>query len=399
VSSLLADVADEKGNKLNPGGDVSIEIAAEMQKPLPSSNEHDEDLNWNDMNWTPEPQDAGPEYRSSKNDVISYLLTLYDREDFITELKNILGEHLLKNEGSEFDKERRLLELFKLRLGDDKLQPCEVMLKDVEESKRINTLIRKNAVPPPELPTVSTQILSSFFWPPLRDDTFLVPAPIRVAQEHYARGFEAVKDMRKLRWLPALGKVDVELQLEDRVLKVECGTWQASVIYAFQQQPAEPARVGGVMRTVEQLEEMLEMDETLVRNALTYWVGERVLAPHPSTLDAFTVLERLPSSASSKDDSAAAVAAEAAKAEQNAAAGVVSSQNLLDKNRELYEQFVVGMLTNQGSMPKMRILMMLKMAVPGGFPGGAEELGGLLEGLKEKGRVVVGGGDVWGVKR
>lgn len=400
VSSLLADTKDEKGNKIDPAGTISIEIAAEMQKPFSNSNDYDEDLNWNDMNWTPEPQDAGPDYRSSKNDVISYLLTLYDREEFITELKNILGEHLLKNKDSEFEKERRLLELFKIRLGDDKLQACEVMLKDVEESKRMDSLIHKSQqqeLSAPSLPELSTQILSSYFWPPLRDDEFTVPASVQTAQSHYSKGFESIKDMRKLRWFPAIGTATVELQLEDRTISRECGTWQASIIYAFQPQPGEPVRVGGVMRTMEQLEEMLEMNEDLIRNGLNFWVAERVLAPHSSIADAFTVLERLPSSTSSS--SAADAAAEAAKAEQKVRPGIVSSESLLDKNKELYEQFVVGMLTNQGNMPKMRILMMLKMAVPGGFPGGGEELGELLEELKAKGSVTTGGGDVWGIKK
>jgi anaphase-promoting complex subunit 2 len=330
-------------------------------------------------------------------DVISYLLTLYDREDFITELKNILGEHLLRNEDTEFEKEVTLLELFKKRLGEDKLQACEVMLRDVQESKRMNVMIEKTQPPRNRLPQLRSQILSSFFWPTLRDDTFRVPLPVRVAQEQYATGFEAIKDMRKLQWLQALGRVEVELELEDRKIQIDCSTWQASVIYAFQQQEGEPNRVGGILRKVEQLEEMLEMEEGLVRQAVTFWVGERVLAPHPSNPDAFTVLESLPSSTSAA--AAAAAAAEQAQRTNASAAGVVSSSSLLDKNRDLYEQFVLGMLTNQGAMPKGRILMMLKMAVPGGFPGGAEEVGELLEGLKVKEKLVPAAGDVWSVKK
>lgn len=107
VSSLLADIEDEAGNRIDLGPDISAEIAAEMLNPVASNvQEKDQELNWTDMNWMPDPVDASPEYKKSKSEnVLAYLLSLYDREDFINELKNILGEHLLKNEDSDFEKE------------------------------------------------------------------------------------------------------------------------------------------------------------------------------------------------------------------------------------------------------------------------------------------------------
>ncbi|KAF2760848.1 hypothetical protein EJ05DRAFT_491761 [Pseudovirgaria hyperparasitica] len=397
VSSLLADIQDEDGNHVDPGGDISIEIATEMLKPISSTaNDHDDDLNWGDLNWTPEPVDASAEYKSSRaNDVISYLLTLFDPGDFITELKNILGEHLLTNSDSSFDKEIRLLELFKLRLGDSQMQACDVMLRDVVDSKRLNTTISSSR---PTKPPIRAHVLSSFFWPPLRDDTFTIPATVAEAQAIYAAGFEAIKDMRKLHWLPALGKVTVELELQDREVSVDCTTWQASVIHAFQRSSSEPQRVGGVARSVQQLEDHLAMDEALVRNALAFWVGERVLAPHPDTPDTYVVLERLTSAARTTRAEVEAAKEEAAM-EAPGGGGVVTANDLLDRNRSLYETFVVGMLTNQGGMTRARILMMLKMAVPGGFPGGAEDVGTVLEGLREAGKVDSTGADVWAVKK
>lgn len=107
VASLLADVEDQKERK-DPGPvEISFEIAKEMQNPIAAhTQEVDVDLDWGNMDWTPDPIDAGPEYRKSKSeDVIAYLLSLYDREEFITELKNILGDHLLSDWNSDFEKE------------------------------------------------------------------------------------------------------------------------------------------------------------------------------------------------------------------------------------------------------------------------------------------------------
>ncbi|KLJ09312.1 anaphase-promoting complex subunit 2 [Blastomyces silverae] len=60
---------------------------------------------------------------------------------------------------------------------------------------------------------------------------------------------------------------------------------------------------------------------------------------------------------------------------------------------DLYWQFIVGMLTNQGAMPLQRIIMMLKIVVPGGFPFSSEELRGFLSQMVAKGKLeVVSGG-------
>ena len=40
----------------------------------------------------------------------------------------------------------RILELLKLRFGESNMHNCEVMLKDIKESKRVNTNIKKAAL-------------------------------------------------------------------------------------------------------------------------------------------------------------------------------------------------------------------------------------------------------------
>ncbi|KAF2803702.1 uncharacterized protein BDZ99DRAFT_452733 [Mytilinidion resinicola] len=458
ISSLLTDVEDENAAKFGPTSEISHEIAAEMQKPIASfAQEQDDDLNWSDMNWQPHPMDASPDYRKSKvEDVIWFLLTLYDREDFINELKQILGDYLLRGHDPEYEKETRLLELIKLRLGDDKLQACEVMLRDVLESNRINASINgekkpdESAMPlpitpsphtpannqaqprtpaaaqarypapstpvaalikqPPAEHTLNAQILSSFFWPPLREDEFHVPAPIATLQREYEARFERVKGMRKLRWLPSLGRAKVELHLTDRTVDAEVQTWQASVIYAFQALPAENRNSKaeeGVARAVPQLVELLEMDEGLVRNALVFWVGMGVL--QEVRPDVYAILETLPKPSAADitatdtagnptTSTAVVAAAAAAAAAELQPSGVVSTTEQLAQNKPLYRQFVMGMLTNQGNMPPVRVLMMLKMVVPGGFPYGVEEVRALLEELVEEGKVG-GVGDVFGVRK
>lgn len=453
ISSLLTDLSDETGAKFSFNSDLSHEIAGEMAKPLTNlGQDADEELNWNDMNWQPMPTDASPDYKKSKvEDVIWFLLTLWERDDFINELKNILGDHLLRCTDPEYEKEIRLLELIKMRLGDSNLQAAEVMLRDVLDSKRINATIRaatdsqaQQAFSTPELrprgprtpnarhprtpqprrgaqqsslapstpaspagPTLNAQILSSFFWPLLRDDDFRVPAEIQRLQNNYGTNFSRIKGMRKLRWMNALGSSSITLSFADRTEDYDNLTpWQVSVVCAFQPQAGEEniaAKLGkngeGIARNVAQLEEMLDMDEALVRPAVAFWIGRSVL--RETGPDTYAIIETLPKSdgKAKADEERAAAAAELAAVEAAQATAVRSQQDLFNEKRDVYETFITSMLTAQGNVPVSRILMMMRMMMAGGFPFGEEEIVGLLSELEGEGKVVKVGGDVWGMRR
>ena len=61
------------------------------------------------------------------------------RELFANECRAILGDKLLENLMINADKKVHDLELLKLRFGENKLRNCEVMIKDADDSKRINS--------------------------------------------------------------------------------------------------------------------------------------------------------------------------------------------------------------------------------------------------------------------
>lgn len=455
ITSLLTPLNDENRSRFaagGSGGELSYEIAREMKRPFAKFHQdEDEDLNWNDPDWQPLPMDASPEYKKSKvHDIMWFLLTLWDRESFINELKNILGDHLLRCQDPEYEREIRLLELIKVRLGDNSLQACEVMLRDVLDSKRINTAIRHSSnvhkgddkghllqtpqntgprTPRPRrghastpagqhstpsantsyVPELNAQIISSFFWPSLREDEFLIPAQIEALQKDYESRFERIKGMRKLKWMNALGESTVTLEFEDRTEEFEHLTpWQVSIVYAFQPQPDEEqpasgkgkgkgkAKNPGITRTVSQLEEMLEMEESLVRQAVGFWIGKSVL--RQISQDTYEVIENL--SSSSTDSAAAAAAKEIAEVQAETTSAAVRSQaDLFQEKKEVYMAFVQGMLNNAGNLPLPRMHMMMKMMVQGGFPFGVDELGGLLEEMVAQEKVVALGGGIYGKRK
>ncbi|KAL2011973.1 hypothetical protein VTN00DRAFT_4691 [Thermoascus crustaceus] len=419
VGGLLADTVDADGQPLPSGGETLVELSSELAKAHATSLQNDTgELDWDDMNWMPDPIDAAPDFRKSKNaDVIGSLTSLFEsKETFVKELQNTLAERLLKKR-TDFDQEMSVLELLKVRFGDSALQACEVMLRDVLDSKRVDAVVRNDQglarrepqfpVTPDQrrmaagasgdMPQLHAKILSRFFWPNLQEQGFKVPDEISSLQQRYSAGFEALKQSRRLTWLNGLGQVTVELDLEDRVFVDEVTTWQATVIYAFQSDEPAPTT-----KTVAELSEQLQMSASLVRSACLFWVSKRILT-EPKR-DTFRVLEVLPNEeedrgdgdasgnadnageASSAGAAAAADAAAAAAAKESADAAAMEKMNL-------YWQFIVGMLTNQGAMPLQRIVMMLKIAVPGGFPFSNEELREFLAGMVAQGKLeIVSGG-------
>ena len=302
------------------------------------------------------------------------------------------------------------------------------MLRDIVDSKTINEEIERR-LPSGDEEDVHTdvlvQILSRFFWPALHEENFLVPKSIFHQLSDFTEVFMAMKKLRGLEFLPALGRVIVNLELEDRNIELEVLPAQASVICAFQDTDINEGfqSIGGeadnakarsqieqqkptsivahpIRRSVQELVDALEMDESLVRTSVAFWVGKMILRQIDT--DVFQVMERLEGtqierSGIGSSDAAAAAEASAVAATAASSSAVKSQEDLLLENMTLYSQFVIGMLTNQGSMPPAKIVMMLKMFVPGGFPYGSDEIKALLQRLADEGKLVNSGG-IYSVK-
>ena len=306
-----------------------------------------------------------------------------------------------------------MLELLKVRFGEAPLQACEVMLKDIQDSGRVNGVIRRNqkldpseeeigaARANPDMldenlnpegllkPSLHAKILSRLFWPQLHDEGYRVPDDIAKLQKRYEEGFESLKASRKLTWLQALGQATVELEFEDRTIVEEVHTWQATIIWAFQNEAAGPV---GLTRTVDELAQNLEMEETLVRSALKFWVNKLVL--HEISPNTFAVLETLNQEDRERSNAqAAASAASGTHDESVDDVGLAGNDGIGKEKMGMYWQFIQSMLTNSSSqMPLQQIAMMLKVLIVDGFPYSNEELQELLERKVVEGKLELVGG-------
>lgn len=267
------------------------------------------------------------------------------------------------------------------------------MLKDIQDSGRVNSIIRKTqkldsreevttarvdsnkraqkSTSEEVLKTsLNAKILSRLFWPQLQDESYRVPDQIIDLQKQYETGFETLKASRKLSWLHALGQATVELELQDRTVLEEVHTWQATVIWAFQNDNDDQS----LRRSVDELVEYLDMDETLVRSGLKFWVHKLVLQEvSPNT---YAVLETLNQEDRARSNAQSAAALATGVNDEGTEDAIMAANEGIGKEKMgIYWQFIHGMLTNSSSqMPLQQIAMMLKMLIVDGFPYSNEEL-------------------------
>ncbi|GAB0091799.1 Anaphase-promoting complex subunit 2 [Sergentomyia squamirostris] len=166
--------------------------------------------------WTPDPVDANPSKGKPNRsaDIISMVVDIYgSKEVFVNEYKNLLAERLLTQLDLTSDREIRNLELLKLRFGESVLHSCGVMLKDICDSKRINSHIQSdsNYADSKDF-EFSSLILSAQFWPGFKKEELELPEEIQAQFEKYRKSYEAYKGNRTLLWRPVSGKVTIDVE-------------------------------------------------------------------------------------------------------------------------------------------------------------------------------------------
>lgn len=324
--------------------------------------------NYSDPEWNPEPIDAGPDFRASKSsDVISTIVSIYDTKDlFIKELQVLLAQRLLAVKDGNFDRERRNVEILKIRFGEAALQVCEVMLRDMTDSRRIDQHVQSQNVS-----SMHPTIISRHFWPALESSDMVMPGQFQTLQEQYAKEFSVFKPDKVLRWLPHLGRVHLQLELEDRTLEADVPPLEAAFIELFSE------------KDVWTVDELVLRSGSVNRNAavkaLVTWVDMHVLKEDSEGVFRLLSVAEVPTAGSRPQAPKSAEAGELPP--------VMSVQQQQAEQMKMYWKFIEGMLTNLGSLPLDRIQSMLKFAP--GYDRTVEQLGGFMEAARREGLVNV----------
>lgn len=247
------------------GEELQDENDPTSTEPLASTNDSSVEKFW-DPKWEPEPNDAAPEFRTGKTaDIVGTLVSIYEtREVIVNELQAYLAMRLLAIDDYDSVKELRTIELLKIRFGEEALHVCDVMLKDMADSKRIDDHVHGDVDS-----VVHPLIISRMFWPVIQSSSFHLTPKLEAVQTAYETAFHTFKPDKRLRWLQEMGKVTLNLELEDRrVVNVSVTPLQAAVVELFETQDRW---------SEEQLMEKLDVDEMPIRAALAVWAGHGVL--------------------------------------------------------------------------------------------------------------------------
>lgn len=121
-----------------------------------------------------EQQDSSDDECAQEKDLTSVLVSLYgSQEAFISEYQNMVAEKILTPKEFNLQQEIANIELMKIRFGEQSMQTCTIMMKDIYESKRVNTNIQSLD----NRGMLNALFLSKTFWPISYDfkPTFKLP--------------------------------------------------------------------------------------------------------------------------------------------------------------------------------------------------------------------------------
>ncbi|CAD7695987.1 unnamed protein product [Ostreobium quekettii] len=270
----------------NGGASMLQELADAMDTQIDSDKEgEDDEMAFKAATaWEPDPIiDTEIVRRNEKrlNDVVSTLVGVYGSKDmFIEEYRKTLGEKLLSKTDYDCDHEIQTLELLKLRFDETALHNCEVMLKDMGDSKRINSTLVNNEGTSAAVErrsrrgeqldqaNLSATIISELFWPELPDTDIKLPPEIRQRLDVYADRYHQHKAPRKLVWRTGLGSVELAVTVGRTTRSFTVNPTYAMILYMFQ----------ALSRwTPDDLARELGLTPQVLRAKALFWVNNGVL--------------------------------------------------------------------------------------------------------------------------
>ncbi|KAK8508109.1 hypothetical protein V6N13_055562 [Hibiscus sabdariffa] len=335
----------------------------------------DDDFNTDDkqawidaQRWEPDPVEADP-LKGSRNrrkvDILGMIVGIIGSKDqLVNEYRVMLAEKLLNKSDYDIDSEIRTVELLKIHFGESSMQKCEIMLNDLIDSKRTNTNIKatinKTSEIDPEsaeagisLDNLDATIISSNFWPPIQEEALIIPDSVDQLLSDYARRFHEIKTPRKLLWKKNLGTVKLELQFEDKAMQFTVAPVHAAIIMQFQDQTSW---------TSKNLAAATGIPVDMLNRRISFWISKGVLTESLGTdpcNHVFTLVEGMIDA--SKNSGNTGNCEELLAGDEEAERSVASVEDQLRKEMTVFEKFILGMLTNFGSMALDRIHNTLKM--------------------------------------
>ena len=350
VSALTEGKGSELHGELKRGG--SLEYGAD---------DDDEDAAGAD-HWEPRKRNLDLAEAGGRGlDVLALLVSIYGSTDlFVSDYRSLLADKLLANLDYRADAELATLELLTIRFGEEALHCCEVMLRDLEESRRINAMLQSSGGGARQGPPTDCLIVSDNYWPALQTDAVALHPTALAAISAYEAAYAQAKKPRKLELVSQLGLVDLSLDFDDGSTRAFLATpVQASLVLHLAD--ASP-------QSLAALAAKCELEESDVRRRMAFWVSRDVCREYEDGDDmAYAIIEDQRERAAAEASSTHRPLDDPQQAESMTLGSDVTGRAALVQ----FETYVRGLLTNHGSMTLERIHTMLKLIASGGATGGA----------------------------
>lgn len=161
-------------------------------------------------------------------DTVAMLIALCDPlQTFVDAYQKELGKSLLLCKDYDTFQEKARLEMLKKRFSNDGVMAaCDIMIKDIELSKRLDATVHENVKHMND--QFKTVVLSKHYWPgggandeedeSKTDDNrdMSLWQEIYDSMGHYEAEYRKVKASRKIQWLPSRGSVTIELEFQTK---------------------------------------------------------------------------------------------------------------------------------------------------------------------------------------
>lgn len=154
----------------------------------------------------------------------------------------MLDQRLLTKLDGNYDYEFKNLEQMKKRFGDKSLHGCDVMLRDIKDSERIDKKIRekRSAFFDSFMDTskLKVHIITSNFWKQALDDEeegegFDLPKRLGISFEDFHKKYQEAKPNRMLTFRSNLGTVKLTLHFSNVSQQFTVTPIQAAIISLF----------------------------------------------------------------------------------------------------------------------------------------------------------------------
>ncbi|OWZ10966.1 Anaphase-promoting complex subunit [Phytophthora megakarya] len=366
VRCIVQSLTDEQH------GDLFEELRRDNMRIIQHDDDSDDDEDISPDSWEPDPIEADPTKTSrsrSSDDILRILVNIYgSRELFVNEYRMMLADKLLQNLEFDTDLDVQTLELLKLRFGEDSLHQCEIMVRDIEDSKRLNLNVQSTMEHPADATIVSHQ-----FWPPLQGEDFMLHQTISKDIDAFKDAYHVLRNPRSLDWNPSLGSVQLSIDLEGVVREFTVSPLQATIILYFEDKDRW---------NVEELAAKLEISDEVLLKHVSLWVNHGLVS-FASGRKELVASSSFPDTRC--DDDSMMEELETA----------VSQDALAEEDLKVLESYVVGMLSNFGSLTIQRIHNMLSTFARSGAQPYTKTISGLsavLSTLVSKGKLELVGG-------